>query len=46
MISLENMINDLVDDGIVSHIAVRVGRGKDVLCEAFRGESTKKLFLI
>ena len=35
---MENMINELVDSGIVSHIAVRVGVGDEIIYDAYRGE--------
>ena len=38
MICLENEINWLVENGIVSHIAVRVGIGDEILYDTFRGD--------
>ena len=38
MICLENEINWLVESGIVSHIAVRVGIGDEILYDTFRGD--------
>ena len=37
MIHLEKTIDELVDCGELSHLALRVGRGENILCEAFRG---------
>ncbi len=42
MIALENAIDALCENGIVSHMAVRVGRKNEVLYDAFRGGADEK----
>ena len=42
MIALENAIDALCENGIVSHMAVRVGRKNEVLYDAFRGGVDEK----
>ena len=37
MICLEKTIDEYVESGILEHIAVRVGRGDNVICDTFRG---------
>lgn len=37
MTKLENTIDELINDGIAEHIAVRVGCGDSVICDSFRG---------
>ena len=38
MIILENALNELATNGIISHAAVRVGMGDEILCDTFRGD--------
>ena len=38
MKTLNNVLDELVERGTVGNIAVRVGRGNEVLCDAFRGD--------
>jgi CubicO group peptidase (beta-lactamase class C family) len=42
MIHLNEKIDDYLNCGIVSHIAVRVGCGEDILCDTFRGGVNEK----
>lgn len=37
MICLEKTIDEYVKSGILEHIAIRVGRGDNVICDTFRG---------
>ena len=37
MICLEKTIEEYVESGILEHIAIRVGRGDNVICDTFRG---------
>lgn len=37
MICLEKTIDEYVESGILEHIAIRVGRGDNVICDTFRG---------
>ena len=37
MICLEKTIDEYVENGILEHIAIRVGRGDNVICDTFRG---------
>ena len=37
MVALENTLNELVENGIVSHVAVRVGMVGEILYDTFRG---------
>ncbi len=41
MVSLEKKIDDLLESGIVEHIAVRVGKGDTILHDAYRGGVTE-----
>jgi CubicO group peptidase (beta-lactamase class C family) len=38
MINLNKTINGLISNGTVEHIAVRVGKRDDVICDVFRGD--------
>lgn len=38
MIALENTLNELATNGIISHAAVRVGLGDEILYDTFRGD--------
>lgn len=42
MLYLKKAIDETLDDGILSKIAVRVGRGEDVLFDVFRGGVNEK----
>lgn len=37
MICLEKTIDEYVESGILEHVAIRVGRGDNVICDTFRG---------
>ena len=37
MINLNKTIDGLISNGSVEHIAVRVGKRDDVICDVFRG---------
>lgn len=37
MICLEKTIDEYVENGILEHVAIRVGRGDNVICDTFRG---------
>ena len=37
MVALENTLNELVENGIISHVAVRVGMVDEILYDTFRG---------
>ena len=42
MKNLNKVLDELIKNGTASHIAVRVGRRSDILCDAFRGGVDEK----